>query len=216
MSLIAQMLVVGADSGQCELLRCRFHGWTYGLDGRFLTAPVSVAPKDGGSGDHSLSAIALARWRDVLLVNLRTDAARDDHGALDEYLKAGGADEFTQYLASSATDIGCNWKTFLEHFLADSTAGWHWPLLGAEIVEGGLTIVQIIPRTFLRSRVIRHRFVRPGADAPDASDSANAGRDEAAACEALQAARMAGVSADLTNPRVAELHRRLADVYAVA
>ena len=37
------MQVVGAPSGNCETFRCRFHGWTYDLQGRFLGAPPPVA-----------------------------------------------------------------------------------------------------------------------------------------------------------------------------
>src|SRR5215211_5573584 len=33
------MKVVATPAGNCETFRCRFHGWTYDLQGRFLSAP---------------------------------------------------------------------------------------------------------------------------------------------------------------------------------
>ncbi|MEO7403673.1 MAG: Rieske 2Fe-2S domain-containing protein, partial [Burkholderiales bacterium] len=38
------MMVVEQAAGQCDVLRCRYHGWTYDLDGRFKSAPPLVAP----------------------------------------------------------------------------------------------------------------------------------------------------------------------------
>src|SRR5258707_4221538 len=34
-----RMPVVDKPEGRCDELRCRFHGWTYGLDGGFVSAP---------------------------------------------------------------------------------------------------------------------------------------------------------------------------------
>ena len=38
------MPVVSTPGGQCENFRCRFHGWTFDLKGKFLGAPPPVAP----------------------------------------------------------------------------------------------------------------------------------------------------------------------------
>ena len=52
------MQVVGTPSGNCESFRCRFHGWTYDLQGRFLGAPPPVAPKDPQAPDLHLASLA--------------------------------------------------------------------------------------------------------------------------------------------------------------
>src|SRR5438477_1036950 len=38
------MPVVEQAGGSCEMLRCRYHGWTYAPSGKFLEAPPRVAP----------------------------------------------------------------------------------------------------------------------------------------------------------------------------
>ena len=49
-----KMLVTDQAGGHCEHFRCRFHGWTYHLDGRFRDAPASVAPADLASIENHL------------------------------------------------------------------------------------------------------------------------------------------------------------------
>src|SRR5438477_5458648 len=51
------MQVVGTPSGNCETFRCRFHGWTYDLQGRFLSAPPPVAPADPTPGANDLVSL---------------------------------------------------------------------------------------------------------------------------------------------------------------
>ena len=40
------MPVVEQAVGSCEMLRCRYHGWTYAPSGKFLEAPLRVAPAE--------------------------------------------------------------------------------------------------------------------------------------------------------------------------
>src|SRR5205807_5761918 len=57
------MPVVGTPTGNCESFRCRFHGWTYDLAGRFVSAPPPVAPPDpppGQAADLGLQSLATA------------------------------------------------------------------------------------------------------------------------------------------------------------
>src|SRR5882724_386973 len=52
------MPVVGVPAGNCESFRCRFHGWTYDLAGRFLAAPPPVAPKDREASELHLASLS--------------------------------------------------------------------------------------------------------------------------------------------------------------
>jgi len=40
------MPVVEKAGGSCEMLRCRYHGWTYAPSAKFLEAPPRVAPAE--------------------------------------------------------------------------------------------------------------------------------------------------------------------------
>jgi nitrite reductase/ring-hydroxylating ferredoxin subunit len=195
-----KMPVVGAPSGNCQSLRCRFHGWTYDLQGKFLSAPAPVAPP-GPRGPHlDLPALAVAGDTRIVFFSLGTPAALPELGALPAY---GG---------TIATEIACNWKVCVEHLLAGRPAQsadfvWHWPLLGLRRA-GTLAIVeQVVPHTFLRTRLVTHAFGGP----PDGHRQSSATIKHV--CERLQADRSAGTLATDEEPLLATFHRRLADAY---
>src|SRR5207302_2890807 len=87
----------GGGTGNCETFRCRFHGWTYDLRGRFLGAPPPVAPADP-KGDLGLQSLATAQEAGLLFFSMGTPTAPPRLGALPAY---GG---------TLSTDMACNWK----------------------------------------------------------------------------------------------------------
>src|SRR5437016_1732190 len=54
------MGVLEIGAGNCAELRCKYHGWSYGLDGRFVAAPSFVAPAEPASAENNLERISLA------------------------------------------------------------------------------------------------------------------------------------------------------------
>src|SRR5215471_6632632 len=122
------MMVVEQPTGRCDTFRCRYHGWTYGLDGRFHEAPAPVAPTDPASLAHHLESLRLECWRAVVFVSLATEPAPGNYGTLESAVAAYGPG-FGEYATSITTDIACNWKAYLEHSLTDRAAAWQWPLI---------------------------------------------------------------------------------------
>ena len=209
------MMVVEQPAGRCDALRCRYHGWTYGLDGRFREAPTPVAPHNPDSPEHHLAPLGVECWRAIVFVNLEPAAGAGDYGALERFVNTqGGAPG--EYAMSIASDIGCNWKAYLEHALADRAAAWHWPLVIVRTDRDATVVEQIMPRTFLRTRAIAHVFVRDAGarEAIMARETARADETRSA-CEALQAARAGGKAAALDEPRIAALHGRLLEAYSL-
>lgn len=206
-----KMLLVDQAQGRCEHFRCRFHGWTYGLDGRFRDAPLPVAPADPASSEHHLTQLRVEIAHGVVFANLSAAPAGGDYAAL-----AGGAST-SDYLATVTTEINCNWKTLLEHVLVDElAAAWQSPLAIAHAVGEAHVIEQIMPRSFLRTRLISHVYGKPGAarEPALASVRAYAGALQKV-CEALQVQRAAGVLFGAENARVAQLHRQVTVAYAL-
>lgn len=199
------MLLVERDAGSCENFRCRFHGWTYDLAGALSDAPPSVAPA-GDAAEHGLAPMALQRCGPVLLVNWQADAAPLAAASAPAQVSHGA------YAGARMVDIACNWKTLLELMLPDTQIAWYWPTLLTR-AHGEVTVVdQIVPRTFLRTRVVRHAYAH-GNDA--AVQAAQAQLDALKAqAETLQSARAQGTPADTSHARVAELHARLLAAYA--
>lgn len=194
------MQVVGTPSGNCQNLRCRFHGWTYDLKGRFQSAPPHFAPP-ATQTDRDLASLAIADVQGLLFFSHERPAAPPALADLPAY---GG---------TLVTDIACNWKVVAEHLLADrpepsSDFTWLPPLLAVRRAGAAAIVKQIVPHTFLRTRLFTHVY-------GDAAES----RKPAAeiiknACELLQADRAEGKMAPGGSAALAALHRTLEEAYA--
>ncbi len=193
------MQVVATPSGNCETFRCRFHGWTYDLQGRFLSAPPPVAPKDPQSPEHHLPSLATTVASGLVFFSLAKPSASPAHDA-----------SLPAYGGTLATDIACNWKVCVEHLLSEHTLSadftWTWPLLAVRRA-GAMTIMeQAVPHTFLRTRLLTHIF---GGSADEHRQAASTIKH---VCERLQADRVEGKPA-ADGALVAAFHTRLAQAY---
>jgi len=188
------MSVVAMPAGRCEHFRCRFHGWTYDLQGRFAGAPNPVAPADPASPDNDMRVLTAECRSGIVFFSLGPQASPP--AALAEALPAYGG--------TITTEIACNWKVCVEHFLSGDI-DWHWPLLAIHTEQDMTVIEQIVPYTFLRTRLVTHVF---GAAADTQREQVEAFKQ---ACERLQLDRNAGIMANGDNAGVAAFHRRLAD-----
>ena len=168
------MPVVDQGPGHFEALRCRYHGWTYGFDGRLAEAPPRHAP-DRPVAEVALTPAELAERDGLCFVRVEPAAA-----APPEF---GFADR--QFVAALTTEIDANWKAVVEPLL--EIGGWHFAFPLALVGDG--VIRQIVPRTFSRTRIIDLIFTGDGT-------ANEAGRRERAAdksaAEACQARRAAG------------------------
>jgi hypothetical protein len=116
------------------------------------------------------------------------------------------------YSGTIVTDVACNWKVCVEHLLGSQGASepefaWFWPLLVVRRSGPVVLVEQVVPHTFLRTRLFTHVF----DGAIEAQKFSAAAIKQA--CENLQAERAAGVAAP-ENALVAEFHRRLGEAYA--
>ena len=207
-----KMLVVEQAQGRCEFFRCRFHGWTYGLDGRFRDAPLPVAPANPASDDQHLTPLRTEIAHGMVFVNLSAAAASGDYTVL------AGDGVARNYIGAVTTDINCNWKVLLEHVLMrEPAAAWQWPLTIAHAVGEARVTAQIMPRSFLRTRLISHVCGKPGIDHEGALVRVNANAGELQkACEVLQAQRAAGIAFSADNARVAALHNHVSAACALS
>lgn len=112
-------------SGSCTRLVCRYHGWSYGLDGRLRSARDFGADVDAPEGVR-LEPVRVARWRGLLFVNL--DPAAPDLaiwlGVLVPRCRPFPLEEFVP-VHRAAHDIAANWKVYAENYME----GYHIPLV---------------------------------------------------------------------------------------
>jgi hypothetical protein len=140
--------------------------------------------------------------------------------AVGTHLVGGGVfldDLIAVFFGAVTTNINCNWKVLLEHALvSEPAAAWQWPLLLAHAVSEAYVIEQIMPRSFLRTRLISHVYGIPGADRESALARVDANaRELQRAAAFLQSQRAAGVAFTVENARVAALHEKVLAVYAL-
>ena len=148
--------------GHCEQIRCRYHGWTYDIAGRFAAAPPQVAPRDDLS--HDLERVAAEQLHGLLFVHL--DGSPPPLVEAMPALAAALAEvklETLDFRVETTTDIDANWKLVMEQALSDRgrdvarTAAW--PCLILDVSTGGAAVVhQVIPRSFHRTRIHHYRY----------------------------------------------------------
>ena len=112
--------IVCEGSGRRETLQCPYHAWTYGLDGRLITAPRGN--KEGGIDKDELGSfrLRLETWGPLLFVNPDADAEPlDDYlDGIPERVADAGIDlEALRFLQRSESELDCNWKISAENFL---------------------------------------------------------------------------------------------------
>jgi nitrite reductase/ring-hydroxylating ferredoxin subunit len=160
------MMIVERPAGQCEVLQCRYHGWQYALDGKFVGAPPLVAPADPAAAGNHLVPLTSAIVQGLVFCNLRDDAPPYGSGLLAE---GGGPANERHFRHVRTTDVACNWKTYVEQRLAD---GWRfeWPLL--VIHADGDIAEQIVPRSFVRTRIVSLAIANSPSDTARAAEVA--------------------------------------------
>lgn len=189
-------------AGHCEQIRCRYHGWTYDLAGRFVSAPPKVAPSDPADPRHHLERVGAAGFEGLLFVHLGAapPPLETSLDALGPALAAAGFGAL-RFEGERATDIDANWKVVVEQSLAacppDIARTLQWPCTILDAVPGGAVLHQVIARAFQRTRIVHHVYAEPGAEARAAKLLAETSRQAEAlktASAAAQAALESGIA----------------------
>jgi phenylpropionate dioxygenase-like ring-hydroxylating dioxygenase large terminal subunit len=112
--------LVCEGSGTRETLQCPYHAWTYGLDGRLITAPRGN--REGGidTKELGLLPLRLETWGPLLFVNPDLDAEplADFLDGIPERIADAGVDlDALRFLQRSESELECNWKISAENFL---------------------------------------------------------------------------------------------------
>jgi choline monooxygenase len=110
--------------GSRKLFRCGYHGWTYGLDGKLISAPEFEGVQKFDPMDFTLKSVRTEEWSGLIFVNLQDDAPPllQALGELPRQAAHFGFEKMK--LAERRTyDMKCNWKTYIDNYLE----GYHLP-----------------------------------------------------------------------------------------
>jgi len=106
-------------------IQCRYHAWTYGLDGRLIGAPNVLSDEQFERALFGLLPVALEVWEGLIWLNLG-----DDPASIADQLNEPIIERFGGYTAFARYDVGnlkvgkrivydvqANWKLVLENFM---------------------------------------------------------------------------------------------------
>ena len=119
--------LVTDEAGMCAGgLVCRYHGWTYSLDGRLRNArDFGIDP-----GETSLHPVAVDEWRGLLFVNL-SPSPPPLEGWLGGFAAEAASFEMERFRLTHDCShvVHANWKTYADNY----GEGYHLPLVHPEL-----------------------------------------------------------------------------------
>ncbi|HEY3935549.1 MAG TPA: SRPBCC family protein [Gemmatimonadales bacterium] len=117
---------VAEGCGTRQTLQCRYHGWTYRLNGELLRAPEMDEACDFAPASMHLLPVQVALWGPLVFANLDVKAP-----PLDQYFEdiAERSSRFAvstmRYVGRKSWSIACNWKVYVDNYLE----GYHIPVV---------------------------------------------------------------------------------------
>jgi len=110
--------------GSRKLFRCGYHGWTYGLDGKLMSAPEFDGVQSFHRKDFSLAPVRTEEWSGLIFVNLNKDAPSllESLGELPQQT-ARFVFERMKLAERRTYEMKCNWNTYIDNYLE----GYHLP-----------------------------------------------------------------------------------------
>lgn len=120
------------DGLAAKSLRCRYHGWTYALDGQLRTATEMAGAADFDVGDIRLPQLAVRVWQGLVFAAVDEALAPPFEAFVAGIDARLGADRdlasFTHH-HRAGYDIACNWKVYVDNYLE----GYHVPHIHPEL-----------------------------------------------------------------------------------
>lgn len=122
--------VLADGAGRCNEklgLRCRYHGWKYGFDGRLLVAPGFSSSADFDRADYGLFPIRVESWNGLVFVALSNEAEGLAAwlGDIVEIGKNYTATRDLKFLKTIEVEGAANWKLYGEN----GVEGYHLPFV---------------------------------------------------------------------------------------
>jgi choline monooxygenase len=122
--------LVMEECGSGTMLQCKYHGWTYRLDGSLRGVPRFDRTELFDKKDFGLTPLEVSEWQGLLFVRASAGGP-----GLDECLE-GIKDRISPmsiremaFHGSVSYDVACNWKVYVDNYLE----GYHLPLVHPEL-----------------------------------------------------------------------------------
>lgn len=119
--------------GSCRVLKCRYHGWTYRLDGSLLGLPKWDRVELFDKGEYGLIPVRVREWQALLFAHVGDGEPEPLERVLD-----GIPGRIAPYRLDTKRferrveyEIRCNWKVYVDNYLE----GYHIPHVHPELAK---------------------------------------------------------------------------------
>lgn len=149
------------ESGNCTMLQCKYHGWTYRLDGALRGVPKFDRVELFNRDDYGLIPIAVAVWEGLIFVHLGEQPppiATVVEGIAERIAPISLLTK--RFFRRVEYRVECNWKIYIDNYLE----GYHVPLVHPELMKM-LDFNSYITET-ARWYSLQFSPIRPGGDHP--------------------------------------------------
>jgi choline monooxygenase len=121
---------IAFKDGRADMLKCRYHGWTYRLDGMLRGVPHFNRTELFDRRDYGLVPVRTAEWQGLVFVRL-DDGPEPLHGFVAGIAERLGAIRLDTLRYSGRVDYEarCNWKVYVDNYLE----GYHVPHVHPEL-----------------------------------------------------------------------------------
>ncbi|MGH1365914.1 MAG: aromatic ring-hydroxylating oxygenase subunit alpha [Calditrichia bacterium] len=122
--------LVTDESGCVNALQCKYHGWTYWLDGMLRGVPEFDRVKLFDKKDFGLTPVPIKVWQGLIFLRLE-DGENHLDKTLTEIEQRIAPLDLTelQFHSQTVYDIDCNWKVYIDNYLE----GYHIPHVHPEL-----------------------------------------------------------------------------------
>lgn len=116
--------------GNVRVLQCKYHGWTYCLDGSLRGVPRFDRTELFNKKDYGLIPVEVRSWQGLLFVRLESGGVELDTllSGIAERIMPQKLDTLVFYRRVEY-DVACNWKVYVDNYLE----GYHIPLVHPEL-----------------------------------------------------------------------------------
>jgi choline monooxygenase len=118
--------IAQCDGLAAKSLRCRYHGWTYTLEGQLRSAPEMGTAENFNVADIALPQLAVRVWQGLVFAAVEPRHAPDFDAFVAGIDQRLGPDRgLAQYGHHRRVgyDVACNWKVYVDNYLE----GYHVP-----------------------------------------------------------------------------------------
>lgn len=122
---------LATEDGCGSVLKCRYHGWTYRLDGTLRGVPAFDRVELFDKSEYGLQGLAVREWHGLVFVNLGSEDAGTLEAVwqeVDRRIEPYDLDA-KQFYRRVEYDMGCNWKVYQDNYLE----GYHVPHVHPEL-----------------------------------------------------------------------------------